>query len=184
MGKLGVVTGLALVTSSLLAGCASTSATYTPPTAGAPSANLTLAETKTGMFAADNVQYHLFDNPECTETPGSGFVGLLAPMRPKNPTTAIRAGERIYLRAYTVRHSSSFDISMPSGVAMSVNDCGSLTSFSPLSGRSYTVTQAFRGGRCGVDLFDTATGSPPPDLIRHEPVPVSCKLGRWRGRAD
>lgn len=176
--------GFAMIAVMTLCACASSSTPYPRPAAGTPSADLRLVVTKTGMFAADNVQYHLFESPECAESPGSGFVGLLAPMRPKNPMAPIRAGERLYLRAYTVRHSSSFDISMPSGVAMSVNDCGSLTSFAPVSGRSYTVTQVFREGRCGVELLDTTTGLPPSDLIRHEPVPISCRLDTWRGRAD
>lgn len=141
-----------------------------PAAAGEPTtATLRLKGYTTGFFDPNWNSYELFDNDRCekhsTHLTGIGFAfGSGKEGKP----VQVAAGTPIFLRA-VMRTSESV------GDARQYVYCVNLVGFSPIAGHTYELGQTGAGRKCSVQLVDTATTAPPPDL-QTPPTRWSCKV--------
>jgi hypothetical protein len=118
--------------------------------------------------------FFAYDNADCELNERGGFLGSISWDVGNEFNTALMAGERVYVRGIA-RFAEA------GGGQISQIYCTTVTSFEPVPGGEYQVSQNGLSPDCPTNIVDARTGEPPATL-RTEPIAKAC--GQFNGRND
>ena len=169
-------TGVAFAALSLGACAGAVGAMYPVPSAGTPTATITIVKSPYLSLGGDSVGFYTYDNDACEDTDGSGGLGGLSMTSANAIASAVRADTRITIRAHSARVAGTFG-------GTSITNCTNVIALTPEQGRSYTLRQMLfpQQETCEVEVVDDQTGQTPPSLQRL-PVVGGCEIAVWRRR--
>lgn len=153
----------------LFAGCRTT---YKPPADGTPTATLLFDmsyDNGFGLGTARTQEYLFVKDNELCETPA-----LMAGSLKKSKNGApIEAGKKLTISSQAIAFTGT-------GTGLNQGSCVNLSSFTPLSGKTYQISQkTVEGLGCVVDIKDTSTDESPSDFYSYsqeemEEITDSC----------
>jgi hypothetical protein len=170
---LRVFAGAALA-AAVLSGCASTpKPVITGQTAQLEFSKGYIGTARGSAYGRSSVQfYSYYDDPACKEVKPMALNWTTSDTR----SQASASGRRIALvSSITTFQTESVYWNGTAAVAnMSTSGCENAAGFTPLAGRTYTVTQRIIPSGCRLEVIDKSTGAPPPDLEDLPPA-TACK---------
>jgi hypothetical protein len=119
--------------------------------------------------ASGAITYMAFDNAECRNGDGLGFIGALGDLGAKTKTYRLPTGKPIFLHASSSRLTGSSGTG-DGGTRFNVGTCSELVRFTPQDAHEYRVTI---DESCRVTLIDTKTNAPPEGL-QGQKAPQGC----------